>query len=585
MKVRWSPLGLRREVLILLPVSVLLLIGLSTFTLFAYRSAVELLTEERRGEAADLARELAERVAQGAAVDPETLDRWAPGAQAVVLAASDGTVRAASGVRSTSDPLRPLEGRRPERAWATGPGELAPVSVVGFAPLLLEGQRHYLRVDLPAQVLAGQRRGLSVLTVVVLGLDIALAALVLLFLRHLLSPYEALLARARQVGGEGGADVEQTDETAFLVSTFERAVEALAEHRQAPDDDIAALQRILAQSLESGLLLLGREGDVLGINPLGEGLLGLAAPEPGTPLEEALGERPRLLEVVADAVARRRGLRRAEVPAQVGGREVTLGLSVHPLRRDDGELRGFLVLFADLTEIQRQEEESRLAESLARLGELAAGVAHELRNSLATLSGYLALIERHPEDSVADYLEEIRRETSHLERVVTDFLAFARPETARIEEVDVVALLERAAADPVLGGERIEVHGGAGGATVAADPDLLERALRNLLHNAVEATADAEGAHRLVEVTVRSAREGLEILVEDRGPGLPEPVRERLFQPFVSGRSGGVGLGLALTHRIVTLHGGRVRIEDREGGGTRVVLELPAGRCVTNGNG
>lgn len=272
---------------------------------------------------------------------------------------------------------------------------------------------------------------------------------------------------------------------------------------------------------------------------------------------------------------------------KAGGETRKLGLTVHPLRRDDGSVRGWLVLFADLTEVQRRAGESRLAESLAQLGEMAGGVAHELRNSLATLRGYLTLIERRPdEESIADYLSEIRHEADHLERVLEDFLAFARPGTARFQELSLTQLARRTAADPALSGVEVRVSAAADtDVRLRGDSQLLERALRNLLHNAAQAEQEA-GGRGPIELSIDRLEgdDGVELAVADRGPGLAPEMRERLFHPFATGRRGGVGLGLALAHRIVTLHGGRIRLDDREGGGTRAVLTFPRDTIVTAGS-
>jgi signal transduction histidine kinase len=107
--------------------------------------------------------------------------------------------------------------------------------------------------------------------------------------------------------------------------------------------------------------------------------------------------------------------------------------------------------------------------------------------------------------------------------------------------------------------------------------------VRNLLHNAVQAEREA-GHEGPVAIGLRREPEGLEVTIDDRGPGLPAEVRERLFHPFATGRRGGVGLGLALAHRIVTLHGGRIRLDDRPGGGTRVLILFPSDTSVTEGN-
>ncbi|HEV8581513.1 MAG TPA: ATP-binding protein, partial [Thermoanaerobaculia bacterium] len=120
-------------------------------------------------------------------------------------------------------------------------------------------------------------------------------------------------------------------------------------------------------------------------------------------------------------------------------------------------------------------------------------------------------------------------------------------------------------------------------AVLRGDPQLLERAVRNLLHNAAQAEREA-GGRGPVEVSVELQADGVEVAVEDRGPGLPEEIRSRLFHPFATGRRGGVGLGLALAHRIVVLHGGRIRLEDRPGGGTRALVFFPYDTIVTSSN-
>lgn len=581
MRIAPRPLGLSREARILLPLAFLLLIVLSTFTLFSYRDGLARLREERREQAARAARRVAEALARGEASDVERLRFWAPEARGVTLTDPGGRVLAQVGPAPTGDPLAPLADQPAQRAVGLGPSSELPDAVAGFAPLMTpDGARRWVRVDFPARGLATQQRSLRVLTWLVLGLNAAVGLLVLLYLRHWIAPWERLLARAREVG----EDDETGDETAFLVSTFERAVAALESARGSPEPDIAALQRTLSTSLESGLLLLGPDGEVLGLNPLGQKIFDLPEPATGTPMEKALARRPALLAVLQDAVERRQGVRRRELSPDDDETRV-LGLSVHPLRRDDGAVRGFLVLFTDLTEAKRQAAETRLSESLEQLGELAAGVAHELRNGLATLSGYLTLIERRPEDdSVADYLAEMRRETRELERVLGDFLAFARPGTARIEPVALAGLLHRLAADPSLPGDRIRVADADDDVRIHGDPRLLEQAIKNLVLNAVQ--ADPEGPVVLSLVRHRDDDEEIvEVRVEDSGPGVPEDLADKIFQPFVSGRADGVGLGLALAHRIVTLHGGSLGLEQRAGGGTRAAIRFPAGKIVTHRNG
>jgi signal transduction histidine kinase len=628
-----GPVGLRREVAILVPASLLVLLALVTFTLLSYRQAVEMLVEERRTEALRTARTAAGELAAGAspAAELSALRRRAPAVTSAVLVSASGREVAASGEELAADPLLPFaaEGDAGDGATATaealiasagsgltaGPGALLPGRVAALVPVRMEGMPHLLRVDLDAAALAGRRRGLGVLTAVVLVAGVGVVVMLILFLRQLLAPYDTLLARAREVGGQAAAE---EDEVELLVRTFERGIAALAAGGEAGADgaaaesgsaaaaaaspgdaDMAALRETLAVSLESGLLLLDRGGRVVALNPVGAALLEVPVPPPETPLGEALARHPDLADLLRRAVDRGQPIHRHEEVVRGAGGERTLGLTVHPLRRAAagaaggeaaaGAIRGFLVLFADLTEARRQAEEARLADSLLRLGELAAGVAHELRNSLATIRGYLTLMERAPDEAPQDYLAEVRREADHLQRVLEDFLSFARPGSTRLEPVSLAAVAERAAADPALAGEAVELSSAPSLPPLLGDPQLIERAVRNLLRNAVEAQREAAGPGRAavsppVRVRVAPADEGVELTVTDHGDGVAPELAERLFLPFATGRPGGVGLGLALSHRIATLHGGTLRLEPGEGGGTVARMWFPAGKNVTQGN-
>ncbi|HVS16593.1 MAG TPA: ATP-binding protein [Thermoanaerobaculia bacterium] len=353
---------------------------------------------------------------------------------------------------------------------------------------------------------------------------------------------------------------------------------------------MAALERALTQ-VQSGLLLLDADGRFLALNDSGARLLGVGDASDGRSLDEVLAPHPELLRRLREAMARGATIQRAEITIQVAGAERVVGLTLNPLRRDE-RVRGWLGLFADLTESRRLARSRQLNESLERIGELTAGLAHELRNGLATVRGYLTMIERADAagggDAPADYLREIRREVDDLHRVAEDFLDFARPGSTRPELLQPERLARRAAADPALGGApvRVEVDPEAARLEVRGDPHLVGRALRNLLDNAVRAQR-AAGVAEPVRLLVEADDEGggrLRLRVVDRGPGLAPDVRDRLFVPFATARSGGSGLGLALAHRIARLHGGGVEIREPTGGGVEATLVLPAGAIDTMGN-
>jgi hypothetical protein len=182
-------LGLRREVLILLPVSLLVLVVLSTFTLFSFRNALQMLGDERRAEAAQAARSIADYLAvPGRLPTPVELRRLAPAATSIVLVDSAGLPLLTSGELPVADPLAPVAGEPLEEPLGVGPDGRMPDTVAGFAPLGSPAGRRYVRVDLPAEVLGRQSRAVQILTVVVLAINSSLVLLVLVFLRHLLAP-------------------------------------------------------------------------------------------------------------------------------------------------------------------------------------------------------------------------------------------------------------------------------------------------------------------------------------------------------------------------------------------------------------
>ena len=575
MSQRTKPLGLRREVLLFLPTAVLLLTVIAGFNLIVYRNAVLDIEDERLEEARTLAVRAASQLAVGPAPTAERLKALAPTAIAAAVADHSGRPVARLGTpvplasaasQEAAGPLDPLE---------FGTEQLEAAVVSARVPFERDGRGYTVQIDLGAERLAAHRHGLTRilwLNGVILG---ALTILVLLFIRRLLAPYESMLARARQLDPNEAIRQDSGTEVEFLVGTFERALDELDQRRQQPADDIGLLEQTLAPSLESGFMLLDTAGQVLAVNELGAELLEIGRPEEPIELEELLVRHEEFRSIIEAAVRDGTSIQREEcvVPGDEGER--VLGLTVHPLRRDDRQIRGFIVLFADLTAAHAEQQRAQVDRSLAQLGEVAAGVAHELRNGLATMKGYLGLIEHRPEqDSIEDYLQEMRVESDHLERVLNDFLSFARPESMRVEAVDLGAMLARAANDPSYE-EAAVVLEIKDAAEVRGDAQLLERAVRNLLRNA--AGAQLEISCRDPIATTLTVSEGRAVIcIEDRGPGLSAEIRERLFQPFASGRADGVGLGLALAHRIARLHQGDLEVVDRSGGGVRATLTLPA---------
>lgn len=266
------------------------------------------------------------------------------------------------------------------------------------------------------------------------------------------------------------------------------------------------------------------------------------------------------------------------------GRQVT-GLrrdgTTFPLRLSVGEMQvngecKFTGILADLSARVRIEEQLREQTSLARLGEMAAVIAHEVKNPLAGIRGAVQVIGgRLPKDSKdATVVKEIVNRIDTLNELIKDLLLFARPPHPRPLPVDLAGLVRTTAdllaGDPALKGVAIHIDGNA--PPVMADAELLKIVFQNLLVNSAQAMHGQGEIH----VTLQPLDGVCRVMVRDAGPGIAADVRERIFTPFFTTKARGTGLGLATARRIVEAHAGRIAIDSATGGGTTVTIDLPA---------
>src|SRR5262249_54480254 len=283
------------------------------------------------------------------------------------------------------------------------------------------------------------------------------------------------------------------------------------------------------------LLVVGLNGDVKILNPAGRRMLRLKETDPGHDYRRLLGQ-PALSGLIDECLARREPVLRRTVPLPEPRAASHLRVTVSPLFDPRGELHGAVCLFTDLTAVAQLEEQLRLKESLAAVGELTAGIAHEFRNGLATIHGYSKLIDLHGLSAqYRPYVEGIRAEAESLSQVVTNFLNFARPAELTLSRVELGAAWERAA-DEVRGDARplggdVTVRGEFG--DVEGDDVLLRQAFSNLLRNAVEAcTAVALAPVIVIESRIDRRLRASSTTVDDNGPGIHADARERVFRPF-----------------------------------------------------
>lgn len=381
----------------------------------------------------------------------------------------------------------------------------------------------------------------------------------------------------------------------FLSGELRLAGQALDRSRR----DLHRLQRLHARTVESllsGLLTADREGRVTFMNAEAERISGGRGEDFfGRPVGEMLPGVDALLHRGETTPSRLR----ARMPFRNRrGELLHLGVAASVLREADGTPAGHVVIFQDLTTVVEMEAQLRRSERLAAVGELAAAIAHEVRNPLAAMSGSIQLLtaELPPESRQGEagrLMEIVLRETDRLDRLLTDFLQYARPSQPRAEAVPLAPLVSEAAELLSHGeGKHLRVESDVPrGLAVVADPGQLRQLLWNLLLNAAQAMPGG-GVLRLSACPreepraqdemepIRTMQEaqgapGVEICIADTGVGIAPEVLEHIFDPFFTTKPAGTGLGLATVHRIVESNGGRLWVESAVGVGTTFRIWLP----------
>lgn len=375
---------------------------------------------------------------------------------------------------------------------------------------------------------------------------------------------------------------EKSPETAFMAAALEDALTRLKAQERAATARAARSERLsseIVDSLTSGLLVTGMDGEVRILNPAAARLLGVAAAPAGQHYRTLLADARPLTALIDECLRTRKPIVRRTVRVRGGQSPLHVGATTSPLFDDEGEIHGAICLFTDLSAVMELEEQLRIQDSFGRLGELTAGLAHEFRNGLATIHGYGRLIDPAAiPEQYRPYIEGIRQETESLGQIVTNFLTFARPAQLTLTDVDLRALVDRAA-DEVR--SDIQAHGGTIQVMgefprIDGDEVMLRQALSNLVRNSVEACSGAHKVPRLalvgeVDLPQRLTR----LTLTDNGPGIDEAMREKIFRPFFTTKAAGTGLGLALVQKIIVSHNGRIVVGDAPDGGARFQILLP----------
>jgi two-component system, NtrC family, sensor histidine kinase PilS len=332
------------------------------------------------------------------------------------------------------------------------------------------------------------------------------------------------------------------------------------------------LERLTAsivQDIGSGLVTLDDEGHFDTLNPAALRILGGDA-------DELVGVDARTLIPLEDvALPPPKAVRCDGVGHRLDGDEFPCGLTASRLRGDAGDRT--LVVFQDLTELRRLQEQARHAERLATLGRFAASLAHEIRNPLGAISGSVQLVRERPslEGDERQLLEIVSREVARLDDLVATMLAASRPGAPSRRWIDLRAVtsevIELVRRSPLASGKAHLVVRDGPGVRAFVDDQQVRQVLWNLVKNALAVAP--EGGR--VEIHLEPLDGGARIIVDDDGPGIPEGERAKLFEPFYSGRPLGIGLGLSIVDQLVRAHGGHAEATTSPLGGARFVVSFP----------
>ena len=424
---------------------------------------------------------------------------------------------------------------------------------------------------------------------------------ILFLLRWLLRPYNQLVGEAQRASAATEL-MKSHDEAEFVLETFQSVVAQLQEQRKELEQLSAEArerassaekfsERIVA-SLPSGLIAFDGAGLSMVINGPGRTLLnvdGSGGRALGESYETLLAQHVELAQMVGDCLRRGTIYRRSEVESRTDDGELRrLGATIAPIELPpDRGPHGALCLLTDITEVTELREQVALKNNLESLGEMSAGLAHEFKNAIATLQGYAQLLQSlELNDNAQVAAGSLLNEVRNLATMVTAFLNFARPQPLHLEEIDLNDLVFECKAELASLFEELKVNlvvESKSKLVVFADERMLRLALQNLLRNAAEAFSDDNTERRVI---VRTAQEISSAVIEvrDTGPGIPANQLQKIFIPFFTTKPKGHGVGLALTHRVITEHGGTLTAANAVEGGAVFTIKIPLENSRASGD-
>lgn len=370
----------------------------------------------------------------------------------------------------------------------------------------------------------------------------------------------------------------------------------LAERARRSEFDLAAATKELAdnrlfndriiESVRSGLVTTDLNGNITTFNRAAEEITGYKGQDVrGLNIFKVFGDIEKQIEVGLESIRTRSRPPRFDITCRTaGGQEIHLGFSVAPLVDESGRVRGYVLTFQDLTEVMALEREVRRQERLAALGKMAAGLAHEIRNPLASMRGSVQVLasELTLSPDQMQLMDIVLRESDRLNRIVSDFLTYARPPRTERTTTELTSLLGETIAllrnsTELQPDHHLIEEYPAETVSYYGDPNQLRQIFWNLARNAIQAMPG--GGSLKVRLAAQPEKE-ITITFTDTGQGMTNEQRERLFEPF-SSSTGGTGLGMAIVYQLVHDHEGKIDAESAPGKGTTISIKLPVSGRVS----
>jgi len=373
---------------------------------------------------------------------------------------------------------------------------------------------------------------------------------------------------------------------ALLTSYLSESLRLAGRKLEEASDSLADLEvfnQTIIDSITSGLMTTDVEGRINFFNEAAATILVVASEQAiGQEVKTLLGEKDDFLDRIKAKLAGKRFLRMEGAYLNRRGEELYLGMSVSHLLFDGEKKSGLLFIFQDLTEIKRLEREVRLKENLATMGEMAAGMAHEIRNPLASISGSVQVLAEAEEltEEQKRLMDIIVRESERLSGTLTEFLAYARPPRFEPDQIDLRRVVEETAtllghSSEVLPEHQIALELPATPVMLFADPNQMKQITWNLARNALQAMPDGG---RLEMALARNGSGGVVMTFRDQGIGISGGEVHKVFEPFSGSFKRGSGLGLAIVYRIVKDYNGMIQVDSVASKGTVISVHFPLDR-------